>query len=161
VVMGVTGVGKTTIGHLLAAALNLRFLDADDFHDDAARAKMQAGIPLTDADRAPWLDRVHRALRDYAPNGAVLACSALTDAYRQRLTDGIDGVQFLWLTGDPALIRERIDERTGHFAGSELLASQLVTLEPPRGAVAIDVSGTPEEIEARALTALGIDRGTR
>src|SRR5262249_11814471 len=90
VVMGVTGVGKTTIGRLLAVELGLPFLDADDFHTDEARAKMHAGIPLTDADRAPWLDRLNRALRDHASTGAVLACSALTHAYRQQLGAGVD-----------------------------------------------------------------------
>jgi gluconokinase len=154
VVMGVTGVGKTTVGRLLAAALGLPFLDADDYHDDAAKAKMHAGISLTDADRVPWLDRVNRALRDHRATGAVLACSALTDSYRRRLTAGVTGVRFVLLTGDPDVILARIEARHGHFAGADLLPSQLATLRPPSGAVTVDVGGTPAETAARALDAL-------
>jgi gluconokinase len=154
VVMGVTGVGKTTIGRLLAAALGVPFLDADDYHDDAAKAKMHAGIPLTDDDRAPWLDRLNRALLEHRGTGAVLACSALTSTYRRRLTAGLTGVRFVLLTGDPAVIRARIDSRHGHFAGSDLLPSQLATLQPPPGAVTVDVRGTPDEVLTRALDAL-------
>src|SRR4051812_1309919 len=108
IVMGVTGVGKTTIGRLVAGALDVPFLDADDFHSDAAKAQMHEGIPLTDDERAPWLDRLNHALREHAATGAVLACSALTDDYRARLTAGLDQVRFLLLTGDPELIRQRI-----------------------------------------------------
>jgi carbohydrate kinase (thermoresistant glucokinase family) len=159
--MGVTGVGKTTIGRLLAAALALPFLDADDFHRDEAKKKMHAGIPLTDADRAPWLDRLNRALREHSSTGAVLACSALTDAYREQLGAGLDHLRFVWLTGDPDVIRSRIDARHGHYAGSDLLPSQLATLEPPRGAVTVDVGGTPEQTARLALIGLGLGRGTR
>jgi gluconokinase len=159
VVMGVTGVGKTTIGRRLAAALGVPFLDADDFHDDAAKAKMHAGIPLTDADRLPWLDRLNHALREHASTGAVLACSALTAAYRQRLTAGVAGVRFLVLTGDPSVIRARIDARRGHFAGADLLPSQLATLEPPPNAVTVDVDGTLADTTARALAALKVKSG--
>ncbi len=159
VVMGVTGVGKTTIGRLLARALHLPFLDADDFHSDEARAKMHARIPLTDADRAPWLDRMNRALHDHDATGAVLACSALTDEYRQRLTAGLDDVQFVLLTGNPDLIRARLDVRHGHFAGADLLPSQLTTLQPPAHAITVDVSGTVDETAARALRALRTTSG--
>jgi gluconokinase len=159
VVMGVTGVGKTTIGRRLAAALDLPFLDADDFHDDAAKAKMHAGIPLNDADREPWLDRLNRALRDHRATGAVLACSALTGAYRRRLTAGVADVRFLVLTGDPDVIRARIETRREHFAGADLLPSQLATLEPPPDAVTVDVDGTPDETTARALAALRANSG--
>ncbi|HXY91468.1 MAG TPA: gluconokinase [Acidimicrobiia bacterium] len=154
VVMGVTGVGKSTIGRRLAAALDLPFLDADDFHSDEAKAKMHAGIPLTDADRAPWLDRMNQAMHAHASTGAVLACSALTDGYRERLTAGLDDVRFVLLTGDPALILGRVETRRGHFAGADLLPSQFATLVPPRDALTIDVSGTPDEITARTLVAL-------
>jgi gluconokinase len=152
--MGVTGVGKTTIGRRLAAALHVPFLDADDFHSDAAKAKMHAGIPLTDDDRAPWLARLNRALLELSATGVVLACSALTDAYRDRLTEGIADPRFVFLTGDPALIRERIEARRGHYAGADLLPSQFATLVPPADAITVDVSGTPDETTARALAAL-------
>ena len=156
--MGVTGAGKTTVGQRLAAALNLPFLDADDFHDDAAKAKMRAGIPLTDADRQPWLDRLNRALHDHAATGAVLACSALTAAYRQRLTAGLTGVRYVLLTGDPELIRERIAARHGHFAGTALLPSQLEALDVPAAAITEDVAPAPDVVAQRAVSAL---RATR
>jgi gluconokinase len=159
VVMGVTGVGKTTIGRRLAAALGIPFVDADDFHDAAAKAKMHAGIPLTDADRMPWLDRLNHALREHASTGAVLACSALTAEYRRRLTAGVADVRFLVLTGHPSIIRARIEARHGHFAGADLLPSQMATLEPPPDAVTVDVDGTPDETTARALAALEIRSG--
>ena len=154
VVMGVTGVGKSTVGRLLADALDLPFLDADDFHTDDARSKMHAGTPLTDADRAPWLERMNRALRERADTGVVLACSALTDDYRHRLTRGVADVRFVWLTGDPALLEARIDARPGHFAGSDLLPSQLATLVPPSDAITVDVNESPGAIAARVLAAL-------
>ena len=156
--MGVTGVGKTTIGRRLAAALHVPFLDADDFHSDQAKAKMHAGIPLTDADREPWLDRLNRALHEHAPTGVVLACSALTPAYRERLTAGITRTRFVLLTGDPELIRARIEARHDHYAGADLLPSQYATLDPPADAITVDVSGTPDETTAHALAAL---RATR
>src|SRR5262245_17355389 len=152
--MGITGVGKSTVGELVADALHLPFVDGDDFHSDEAKAKMHAGIPLDDADRLPWLDRLNRALREHETTGAVLACSALTRAYRSRLVSSLDGVQFVFLTGDPDLIRARISARHGHFAGANLVASQLATLEPPEDAITIDVNGTPEETASRALAAL-------
>ena len=156
IVMGVTGVGKTTIGRLVAQALDVPFLDADDFHSDAAKAQIHEGIPLTDDERAPWLDRLNRALRDHAATGAVLACSALTDDYRARLTAGLDQVRFLLLTGDPELIRQRIAARIGHFAGPDLLPSQLDTLEIPADAVTVNVDAEPEVVVQRALDALHV-----
>jgi gluconokinase len=161
VVMGVTGVGKTTVGKLLAAALHVPFLDADDFHTDAAKAKMHAGVGLSDADRAPWLDRLHRVLEEHAATGAVLACSALRVSYRQELAAGLDHVRFLWLTGDPVVISARIDARPDHYAGSDLLPSQLATLEPPRDAVMVDVDGTLEQTVRLALIGLRLDPGIR
>ena len=153
VVMGVTGVGKTTIGRLVADALHVPFLDADDFHSDAAKAQMHEGIPLTDAERAPWLDRINHALHEHTATGAVLACSALTDDYRARLTAGLEHVRFLLLTGDPELIRRRITARLGHFAGPDLLPSQLDTLETPADAVTVNVDAEPDVVVERALDA--------
>jgi gluconokinase len=164
VVMGVTGAGKTTIGRLLADALDLPFLDADDFHDAAAIAKMRAGVPLDDADRAPWLDRLNRALREH-PGGAVLAASALTDASRRRLANGVPEVRYVFLRGDATLISERLAARVGHFAGAGLLPSQIELLDPPAEAVVVDVTEAPDVVAARALAALGLSpprgRGTQ
>ncbi len=159
VVMGVTGVGKSTVGRLIADALHAPFLDADDFHSDAAKAQMRAGIPLTDAERDPWLDRLNQALHANSATGSVLACSALTDEYRQRLSSGLHQVRFVVLTGDPELIRRRIAERHGHFAGTDLLPSQLATLEVPPGAITVDIDAPPHVIAKRALDSLRSNSG--
>ncbi len=160
VVMGVAGSGKTTVGRGLADALGLPFLDADDFHDAVSLALMRAGKPLGDAQREPWLDRLAGELRGRraAHTGAVLACSALTDVYRRRLTAGLGGVSFVLLTGAPELIGRRLAARTGHFAGATLLPSQLATLEAPSDAVVVDVAPPVAKVIGSALAGLA-DRG--
>ena len=161
--MGVTGSGKTTVGRLLADALGMPFLDADDFHDEHAIAKMHAGIPLDDADRAPWLDRLNQALRAHT-DGVVLAASALTAASRDRLGRGVDDVRYVLLTGNPSIIAARLAARVGHFAGPALLPSQFDLLQPPADAVVVDVAASSDVVAARALRGLGLsprrDRGT-
>jgi len=149
--MGVAGSGKTTIGRLLAYDLRWPFYDADDFHPPANVEKMHHGVALTDADRAPWLDALHALLEQLTRDGhsAVLACSALKRAYRDRLSAGIVGVQFVYLRGDASLIRLRLARRSGHFMPIDLLQSQLDTLEPPADAIAVDIDSAPEEIAAR------------
>jgi gluconokinase len=154
VVMGVSGAGKTTVGRLVADGLSMPFLDADDYHDAESVALMSAGRPLDTAHRLPWLDRVNAALRAHQASGAIVACSALTDDYRERLVAGLDDVVFVLLTGPPDVIRERLRERADHFAGADLLPSQLETLVPPADAIVEDVRGDPEEIAARVLAAL-------
>lgn len=129
VVMGVSAVGKSTIGRRLADALGLPFIDADDLHSSAAIEKMASGVPLTDEDRLPWLSKCGRALSD-AADGAVIACSALTRAYRDRLRVEASDAVFVHLHADPVHIQERAAQRTGHFMPPSLLASQLATLEP-------------------------------
>jgi len=155
VVMGVTGAGKTTVGRLLARALGVPFLDADDYHSPAAIEKMRAGVPLDDTDRAPWLARLNRTLRAH-PDGAVLAASALTTGARAALGAGVPGLRYVLLTGDPAVIGHRIGARRGHFAGPALLPSQLALLEPPADAVVVDVDAPPETVARRALRGLGL-----
>lgn len=130
--MGVSGVGKTTVARALAERLGWRFADADAYHTEAAVAKMGQGIGLTDADRAPWLNRLVERIRasvgDEAP--LVLACSALKRRYRDRLREA-GGVRFLWLDTEAEVIQARLQERSGHYAGVRLLASQLADLEAP------------------------------
>jgi len=148
-VMGVSGVGKTTIGAALARALGWRFIDADDYHAPENVAKMKAGIPLEDADRWPWLARLNKLLRE--ENDAVLACSALKESYRQRLAQGIAHFTVVYLHGSFQLIRERAESRTHRYMPATLLESQFAALEPPAGAIAIEVAATPEECVAAIL----------
>ncbi|MFI9121912.1 gluconokinase [Streptomyces bikiniensis] len=157
VVMGVSGTGKTTIGPLVADALGLPYAEGDDFHPAANVAKMSAGVPLDDEDRGPWLDAIGKWAHGRAGLGGVVSSSALKRAYRDRLRAAAPGVVFLHLTGDRELIEGRMAERKGHFMPTALLDSQFATLEPlqdDEAGVAVDVSGTPGEITARAVAAL-------
>ncbi len=153
VVMGVTGSGKTTIGRIVAARLDAPFLDADDFHSEDAIAKMHAGHPLTDADRAPWLQRMHAALRDVGDGPVVLACSALKQEYREALRVGIAPLTFVVLDVDPATLAHRLAARTDHFAGTALLPSQLATLELGDDVVRVDGTGTPDDVASAVVAA--------
>ncbi len=138
VVMGVSGTGKSTIGKSLADRLRLEYADADDFHPPANKAKMQAGVPLTDEDRYPWLEDIGRWLARHDATGGVITCSALKRRYRDQLRRHAPRARFVHLRGDPALIAGRIQHRHGHFMPGSLLASQLATLEP----LAPDEAGT-------------------
>ena len=151
VVMGVTGCGKSTVGAALAERLGWRFLDADDFHPPGNVAKMAAGTPLTDEDRWPWLDRLASELRAIdAPGGnAVLACSALKEAYRARIGAAED-VRFVHLAGDQATIASRLTDRKHRYMPASLLASQFATLERPANAVEVDVR-LPVERQVEAI----------
>ncbi|MFE4825332.1 gluconokinase [Streptomyces sp. NPDC056672] len=157
VVMGVSGTGKTTVGPLLAAALGVPYAEGDDFHPPANIAKMSAGTPLDDMDRWPWLDAIGAWAHERAGLGGVVSSSALKRAYRDRLRAAAPGAVFLHLTGDRALIGRRLAERKGHFMPVALLDSQfaaLENLEADEAGVAVDVSGTPQEITTRAVAAL-------
>ena len=151
-VMGVAGAGKTTIGEALARRLGWRFIDADDFHAPENVAKMKAGIPLQDADRWPWLDRLNEELKKHG--NAVLACSALKESYRRRLAEGIPDFRIVYLHGSAALLRERIKARQHRYMPAALLESQLATLEPPNDALAVDVAATPDQCVAAIVTEL-------
>jgi gluconokinase len=153
VVMGPAGAGKTTIGTLLARSLGWAYLEADDFHSPANVEKMRHGIPLTDADRAPWLASIRDALSDAMERHehVVLACSALKDEYRDALVPPNatrECVRFVYLHASAALLRERLAHRVGHFAGPALVDSQLKTLEEPVDALWVDASRPPDEIVA-------------
>ena len=145
--MGTTGAGKTTIGTMLAAQLNWQFTDADTFHPPANIEKMSHGTPLNDADRAPWLEAMRKAILEWIAVGknVVLACSALKRAYRDELRPGPE-VRIIYLKGDYALFAERIHHRHGHFAGEGILAGQFADLEEPADAITIDAARFPEQI---------------
>ena len=154
--MGVSGVGKTTIGQHLAQELGWAFADADEFHSEANVAKMRQGIPLDDTDRAPWLQSLHDAIANWIAAGksVVLACSALKAAYRHQLLVGPE-VKLVYLHGDFDLLAQRLSTRHGHYMNPGLLRSQFDTLEAPPDAISIDVSGTVPEIVADIRTAIG------
>jgi carbohydrate kinase (thermoresistant glucokinase family) len=151
VVMGVSGCGKTTVAAALSKQRGWVLLEGDAFHPPANIAKMQAGVPLTDADRWPWLRAIAAradALRDQGES-AVVACSALKRAYRDILTDGHPDVVLVYLRGSPALIAGRMARRADHFMPAGLLDSQFATLEEPgpdEHPVTIDIGGEPGEV---------------
>jgi gluconokinase len=145
--MGVTGSGKTTVGKLLARRLKCNFLDADDFHSVANREKMHQGIPLTDADRGPWLAALHQELvrANSAGQSVVLACSALKQEYRNTLAAGLN-LNIVFLRGTVDQLHRNLATRANHFAGESLVPSQLATLEEPVGVIVEDIAVTPREI---------------
>ncbi|MBD0738375.1 gluconokinase [Streptomyces sp. CBMA29] len=157
VVMGVSGSGKSTVGGLLAERLGVPYAEADDFHPAANIAKMSAGHPLDDADRAPWLDAIGAWIAQREGKGGVVSCSALRRRYRDHLRQGAPDLFFLHLDGPPELIASRLAARMQHFMPSELLRSQFATLEPlepdEAGAV-VTIEGGPQEIADRALAAV-------
>lgn len=160
VIMGVAGSGKTVVGKLLAEQLGCEFFDADQFHSPENVDLMRRGIPLDDEKRAPWLDRlaglIDSAIADR--RGIVLACSALKRCYRSRLGVGRPHVRLVLLDGPEDLLRERIEQRTGHFMPASQLANQCALLERPtadEAAVIIDIAPPPETITSSIRTALG------
>ena len=132
VIMGVAGCGKSTLAALLAQALGLQLVEGDDHHPEHNRQKMQAGIPLTDEDRAGWLDRLAQSLRD-DPDGLVVTCSALRRLYRDRLRAAVPDLRFVYLDIDPEEALRRVSSRGAHFFGPGLVESQFATLESPAG----------------------------
>jgi gluconokinase len=146
-VMGPTGSGKTTIGSLLAQRLGWDFVDADQFHSAANKAKMHGGIPLTDADRAPWLAAIRQQMERWLAEkrNVVLACSALKQSYRDLLWQGGE-VKLVYLKGSYDLIAQRLLTRHGHFADEHILAGQFADLEEPSDAIVVDISSPPDAI---------------
>ncbi len=142
VVMGVSGSGKTTVAEALAKKFDGLYLDADDFHPAANKAKMAAAIPLTDDDRWPWLDTLNTELQRHAKDKrcVFLACSALRQIYRDRLARNLDGLQFIYLKGSKECIRERMEARKDHFMPAALLDSQFAVLEEPRDAIVVSIA---------------------
>lgn len=155
--MGVTAAGKTTVGETLTAQLHWRFADADSYHSAASVAKMRAGIPLTDADRAPWLASLHNAIFAWlqAGDNVVLACSALKAAYRAQLLLNAE-VKLVYLRAPRELIAARLAERKNHYMNPSLLDSQFETLEEPADAITVDAALPADTVVAKIRQALGI-----
>ncbi|MGH3519246.1 MAG: gluconokinase [Haloechinothrix sp.] len=165
VVMGVSGVGKTTTARLLAQRLGWRMAEADEFHPRSNIDKMTAGVPLTDADRLPWLLAIVEWISGHATAGenVVVTCSALKRSYRDVLRQAPARVRFVFLHGSADVVSRRMADRSGHFMPPALLGSQYADLEPlaaEEDGVVVDPRDTPEQIAASALTRLGLDSGT-
>jgi len=143
------------VGKILAVRLCWTFLDADDFHPPANIEKMHHGIPLSDADRLPWLEKIHAELlrRTQSGENIVLACSALKQSYRDLLSSEVD-VRIVYLRGTYDVMRQRIEFRHGHFAGEGILAGQFADLEEPRDALVLDVSRSPQQLAAEVIASL-------
>jgi gluconokinase len=160
IIFGVSGAGKTTIGKLLAHELGWRFIEADDFHPAANIEKMSSGRPLTDDDRWPWLERLRKRIERSLAAGenAVLACSALKRAYRDRLRVSNE-VKFVFLRGDYALVERQLRSRHGHFMNAALLQSQFDDLDEPQSdenALTIELGQTPQQIVERIKAKLNL-----
>lgn len=155
ILMGVSGAGKTTVGEILAEKLSWKFYDADDFHSEANKQKMNQSIALTDEDRVSWLanlsSHISQCLDKRSP--MVLACSALKKAHRHVLSSNKEGVFFVYLRGDLDLIKGRLEMRKNHFMSPELLPSQFSVLEEPTDdeAMHVDISSEPDEIAFRII----------
>ena len=160
ILIGVAGSGKTTVGKLLADTMGWPFYDADDFHPETNILKMRSGIPLSDADRAPWLHALERLIADLLSENqsAVLACSALKTAYRKRLKSSSgsnpSSVRFVYLRISPAVAEQRLQQRPGHFMPQELVPSQFKALEEPKDALLIEATLEPSEIVAAVVSDL-------
>jgi gluconokinase len=158
VIMGVAGSGKTTVGERLAKDLGWSFRDADDFHPPANVAKMSAGHPLTDADRAPWLAAIRAYLADHLARNenTIVTCSALKESYRRDLLVDPARVKLIYLFGDFAVIERRLKARKGHFMKPDMLQSQFAALEAPKDALALDISDPPALLVARIRRTFGV-----
>jgi gluconokinase len=158
VLMGVSGSGKTTVGKRLAKALGAEFAEGDAYHPPANVEKMRSGVPLDDADRQPWLERLGAEIGGWLERGqdVVLASSALKQRYRDLLKAGRPDVRFVYLRGSEPLIRDRLKRRRGHYMPPSLLKSQFAALEEPEDAIAVDIDRKPEEIVSSILDRLDL-----
>ena len=151
--MGVTGSGKSTIAKLVSKETGIPYYDADDFHSTENIKKMSNGIPLTDEDRQQWLVKLSAQIPQWQQkDGAVLACSALKEKYRQTLQSHSDqSIKWVYLDVPREVIKDRVTSRKGHFMPKELVASQFEALEPPTYGITVDGTLTPEEITSEVL----------
>lgn len=158
--MGVAGAGKSTVGKLLADELGWPFFDGDEFHSPEAIRRMKTGTPLTDQDREPWLARLSGLIEELIGRGAsaVIACSALKAAYRDRLRSPADGkvVRFVYLRVTPPQATQRVRDRPDHFLPSTLVTSQFSTLEEPACALTLDGGMPPPDIVQAIRAQLGL-----
>ncbi len=159
VLMGVSGVGKTTVGIKLADVLGFQFADADNYHPPSNVAKMTSGIPLDDSDRAPWLHSLEQAGAEWVAEGknVVLACSALKSSFRESLRNlAPQQIQFVYLKADFKSVEQRVVSRSNHFMGKELLRSQFDALEEPRSAIQIDATQRLDAIVSEIKSRLSV-----
>ncbi len=160
ILMGVTGTGKSTLAHELVHRTGWEFAEGDDYHTEANKEKMKAGVPLTDGDRAPWLEVLHGILAGWVEAGknGVMTCSALKESYRDALTEGLppEAVHFVLLEAPKEVLEDRLSHRTGHFMNPALLNSQLATLEIPKDAIDISVTQTTAVSVQEILDKLGV-----
>ena len=163
IVMGPAGSGKSTVGGALARRLGWDFVDADDLHTAEARARMAAGLALTDSERRPWLQAVRRAVVAHRERGRplVCACSALTRDYRRLLADHEQAIRFVYLDGPEPLLAARLARRSEHFFAPRLLHSQLELLEPPTPdeALIVDIHAPPQELVDQIIERLAMKKG--
>jgi gluconokinase len=158
IVMGVTGAGKTTVGRALAEALGCEFHDGDELHSEENKRKMHLGIALDDVDRRPWLGAIRKLIQGMLRGGrsGVVACSALKQSYRDEIVVDPDSVKVVYLEGSKDVIAQRLRGRAGHFMNPDLLQSQIDTLEEPRDAIVVDISGAPEAIVSEIRSRIGV-----
>lgn len=172
IVMGVSGAGKSTVAQALAQALNFRYFDADNFHSDVNKAKMAGGHALTDVDREPWLNSLASAISQWQKQevkveegdegqgankqGAVLACSALKESYRQRLIGDSEAVRLVYLKASYEEIHRRMEQRQNHYMKADMLKSQFDTLEEPKSAIVVNANLPLEEVVAQVIATLQI-----
>jgi len=152
IVMGVSGCGKSTIGKLLASTLKIPFFDGDDFHPETNVQKMASGLALNDEDRKGWLQKLNKIAIEHEASGAVIACSALKETYRNTLKQNLEKqMVFVYLIGTFEEIHARLKERQGHYMPIELLKSQFETLEAPAEAIQVSINQSPDDIISKIL----------